>query len=192
MQSHTKGISTWWAARKLADAMVESGFSKIIRNLMSEVGVYRIRLTSARQERCYLRTRSHVGLLTNSEEIAKILGMVRFEHRDEGDPKLVTSIFEGLIKLMDTGKARRRRMEALCDRGSRRRRSKMQWTSTTRQQSSNGTTTTSRRPCLTLKIKAARRDEVDFIHGFRVYRKVPRASAVGGQAVCDRQSGGST
>ena len=30
------------------------------------------------------------------------------------------------------------------------------------------------------RVKAARREEVDFVHEFSVYRKIPRASAVGG------------
>ena len=34
-----------------------------------------------------------------------------------------------------------------------------------------------------VRVKAARREEVDFVHKFGVYRKIPRASAVGGQSV---------
>ena len=34
-----------------------------------------------------------------------------------------------------------------------------------------------------VKCKAARREEVDIVHGFGVYRKMPRAGAVGGQFV---------
>ena len=33
------------------------------------------------------------------------------------------------------------------------------------------------------RVKAARREEVDFVHEFGVYRKTPSASAVGGQIV---------
>ena len=46
--------------------------------------------------------RSHSGFLTNSEETAESLGVFRFRNWDEDDPKLLTSIFEGLIKQMET------------------------------------------------------------------------------------------
>ena len=34
-----------------------------------------------------------------------------------------------------------------------------------------------------VRVKAARREEVDFLHEFGVYRKIPRANGVGGQSV---------
>ena len=46
--------------------------------------------------------RSHSGFLTKSEEIARNLHTLRFQIRDKDDPKLVTSILEGLIEQMET------------------------------------------------------------------------------------------
>ena len=46
--------------------------------------------------------RSHSGILTNSEDIAKSLHTLRFQNRDKDDLKFVTSILEASMKQMET------------------------------------------------------------------------------------------
>ena len=77
---------------------------------MSEAGGYSVEINQCEtgavlpsrgddgKEECI---RSHSDFLTNSEEVAKSLGMPRFRSRNEDGPKLVTSILDGLIKQTD-------------------------------------------------------------------------------------------
>ena len=61
---------------------------------------------------------------------------------------------------------------------------KMQWSFTTHRQSfavyHDNISGASLDP---VRVKAARGEEVDFVHKFGVYRMIPRASSIGGQLV---------
>ena len=126
---------------------------------------------------------SHSGFLTSSKEIAKSLDALMFKDRDKGDLKSVKSLLEVLMKDIETDAKRCEEnlnlyaME-LCVHVDE---DAVDFDNPLAELAyyddiSGGVLDP-------VRVLAARREEVDFVHESAVYRKVPRASAVGGQFV---------
>ena len=107
------------------------------------------------------------------------MGILRFWNRDEFDPKLVTSIFEGLTKQVERGAGEwtlhAKEIGIHVDEGA------VDFDNPPADLEVYIDTVSLDMP-EPVKVKVAR-EEVDFDHEFGVYRKIPRASAVGGQFV---------
>ena len=161
--------------------------------IMPEAGVYFVKIDRCETGAALLSRgddgkeepiRRRAGFLTNPKEIAKSLGLCRFWKREEDGPKLITSILEGLIRQTEIDAKRGQggwnldvmEIGVHVDDDAVDFDNPSAELEIVLRQDLGGHTDP-------VKVKAARRKDVDFVHEFGVHRKIPRASAAGGQFV---------